>query len=74
MISDYPLTLWFSSEKGSLIGVRSHDEDNQALISSLSWDRAILVGYWCCALLQESSIGVCIVDIAQGDQCTFGEA
>lgn len=62
------------SSKSLLIGVRSKDENNQSFISSLGWDRAVIVRYWCCALVHERSIGVCIVDIPLGDQYAFGEA
>lgn len=73
-ISDHPHGFWGTSDNGSLIRVRSKDENNQALIGRLSWDRAVIVGYWCCALVQESSIGVRVVDVPLGDQRAFCEA
>lgn len=74
MVSDHPMILGLLSDQGSLIRVCSNYENNQALVSGLGWDRAIIVRYWCCALVQKSSVGVCVVDIPLGDQYTFGEA
>ena len=73
-ISDHPRGSWVTSDHGSLIRVHSKDENNQALIGRLRWDRAVIVGYRCCAPVQESSIGVRVVDVPLGDQRAFCEA
>ena len=60
--------------KGSLIRVRSNYENSQTLIASLSRDGAVIVWYRRCTLVQESAVGVGIVEVPLGDQRAFYEA